>query len=356
MKLVIFGLSLSSSWGNGHATIWRGLCRALSSKGHRIVFFEKDVPYYSAHRDLTELKGVELILYPEWDDVLGVAKRRLLDADAAVVTSYCPDALSATDLVTSSRSLKVFYDLDSPVTLARLSEGAQVDYVGARGLRDFDLVFSYTGGAAIEELRTRLGAKKVEPLYGSADPDLHRRVDKVDEYRADLSYLGAYAADRQKALKAFFIEPSRRLENKRFVLGGSLYPVDFPWTQGIFYLRHVTPPMHPAFYSSSSFTLNVTRGAMARMGYCPSGRLFEAAACATPVISDKWEGIEGFFTPGSEIITVNTTQDVVDALAMTEDERLLIARRARERTLDEHTSSKRAGEFERILEKAVRGL
>lgn len=349
MKLVIFGLTVSSSWGNGHATIWRGLCRSLASRGHQVVFFERDVPYYSAHRDLTEIPGVDLCLYSQWEQAFPLAKRHLADADAGMVTSYCPDGIAAAELVLSSSAVKTFYDLDTPVTLKALKKGEKLAYIGGRGLKDFDAVFSYTGGRAVEGLKKSLGAKDVYPLYGSVDPAAHRPVKPKDEYSADLSYLGTYADDRQEALKNLFIDASKSLPEKRFTLGGSLYPESFPWTKNIYYFRHVPPPMHPAFYCSSYFTLNVTRSAMAEMGYCPSGRLFEAAACGTPVISDSWEGMDAFFKPGSEILIVSSTEDVVGALDISPGERGRIAKAARERALEEHTADRRALELEKAL-------
>src|SRR5438477_6768688 len=202
MKLVIFGLTISSSWGNGHATLWRGLCRALTGRGHHIVFFERDVPYYAAHRDLTELPGGALHLYSDWKEVLPLAKRGLADADVAIVTSYCPDGIAASELVLSSRAeVRVFYDLDTPVTLDRLRIGEPVPYLPPQGLGNFDLVLSFTGGQALEELKQQLGARRVAPLYGSVDPEVHRVVGPVDSYRCDLSYLGTYAADRQEMLR-----------------------------------------------------------------------------------------------------------------------------------------------------------
>lgn len=350
MKLVIFGLTISSSWGNGHATIWRGLCRALARRGHRIVFFERDVPYYASHRDLTGLPGIELVLYPDWDEVLPCARKHLADADAGMVTSYCPDGIVSSELVLSSRvPLRTFYDLDTPVTLKSLAEGRPVEYIGPWGLGDFDLVLSYTGGVALDALRTRLGARRVAPLYGSADPAAHRPVPADETYRADLSYLGTYAEDRQELLQSLFIEASKRLPRRRFLIGGSLYPDTFPWTRNIHYVRHVPPPDHPAFYCSSSFTLNVTRRAMADMGYCPSGRLFEAAACGTPLVSDEWEGLDRFFAPGEEIVVAHTTGEVVETLTMPEEQRGRIAAAARERALSEHTAEHRARELEGIL-------
>lgn len=353
MKLVIFGLTVSSSWGNGHATLWRGLIRALAARGHDVVFFEKDVPYYAENRDLAEIPGATLVLYPDWEANLPVARAHLADADVAMVTSYQADALAATELVLSSpAAVKTFYDLDTPVTLDALASGKPVSYVGPRGLRDFDLVLSYTGGAALRELCTRLGARRVAPLYGHVDPAVHRPVAPSEHYRADLSYLGTYAEDRQAALERLFIEPARQLPEQRFLIGGAQYPQDFPWTDNIWFRRHLPPADHPAFYSSSRFTLNVTRRAMADMGWCPSGRLFEAAACGCPVVSDVWEGLEAFFAPGSEIVFAHDTGDVIQAMRMTDEERARLARAARERTLDEHTSERRVMELEQVLDAA----
>ena len=346
MKIVVFGLTVSSSWGNGHATLWRALARALARRGHRLVFFERDVPYYAAHRDLVELPGGELRFYRAWEDVLGAARRHIADADVAMVTSYCPDGIAAAELILSiAPGRRVFYDLDTPVTLDALRRGEPVAYIGAGGLGDFDMVLSYTGGAALDELRTRLGARRVAPLYGSVDPDVHRPVPADPRYAADLSYLGTYAQDRQDALRELFVEPARRLVAQRFLIGGALYPADFPWTPNIYFVRHVPPPDHPAFYCSSRLTLNVTRRAMAEMGYCPSGRLFEAAACGTPLVSDAWPGLERFFEPGSEILVASSAEDVTAALALGADELAAVARRARERTLDQHTADRRVDDL-----------
>jgi len=353
MRIVVFGLTISSSWGNGHATLWRGLCRALARDGHAVVFFEHDAPYYRMNRDLHEVPGGRLRLYGDWAEVRAEAARELAAADVAMVTSYCPHGVEATALVEeASRPLKVFYDLDTPVTLARLAGGEPIAYIGDAGLAGFDLVLSYTGGGALDALRTRLGARRVAPLYGHVDPDVHRPVAPAEPFRADLSYLGTYAADRQQALETLFIEPARRRPRSRFLIGGAQYPQDFPWTDNIFFVRHLPPADHPAFFSSSRLTLNVTREAMARMGWCPSGRLFEAAACGAPLLSDDWEGLDAFFTPGAEILVARTTQEAVSALDLCDAELRRIAARARDRTLAEHTSARRAAELVALLEGA----
>lgn len=356
MKLVIFGLTLSSSWGNGHATLWRGLIRALTRRNHDVVFFERDVPYYAEHRDLPAMAGADLLLYPQWRRIETRARTEARQADVAIVTSYCPDAKSAAALIREEapQALSVFYDLDTPVTLARLEAGETVAYVPDEGLRDFDLVLSYTGGAALEALRNRLGARRVAALYGHVDPQAHRPAPREERFSADLSYLGTYAPDRQQALEALFVEPARRRPAHRFVLGGSGYPPDFPWAGNIWFVRHVAPPEHPPFYSSSRLTLNVTRRDMAAMGYCPSGRLFEAAACATPVLSDGWEGIERFFTPGEEILLAGSADEATAALDLPAADLARIGRAARERALDEHTSDRRAAQMLSLLDGAVR--
>jgi spore maturation protein CgeB len=350
MKLVVFGLTVSSSWGNGHATLWRGLIRALARRGWRVVFFERDVPYYAGARDLHALEQGELVLYPAWAQVRDLAARHLADADAAMVTSFCPDGIEATDLVLQApRPLHVFYDLDTPVTLERLDQGQPLSYVGPRGLADFDIVLSYTGGGALDALRDRLGARIAVPLYGHVDPDVHRPAAPRPEFAGDLSYIGTYAPDRQAALEALLVDPARQRPDLRFVIAGAQYPDSFPWSGNIFFLRHLAPPDHPGFYASSRLTLNITRGSMARMGWCPSGRLFEAAACGVPVLSDAWPGFEEFFTPGREILLARGTDDALAALDLPEAELRRIGAAARERVLDEHTSAHRAAELEALL-------
>ncbi len=351
MKIVIFGLTISSSWGNGHATLWRGLVKALVRRGNRVVFFERDVPYYAEHRDLWEIPGGELVLYSDWDSVVAEATRHADEADVAMVTSYCPDGAAASHMVLGSKARRtVFYDLDTPVTLARLEAGERPDYLPPEGLGGFDSVLSYTGGQALEELKTRLGARHVAPLYGWVDPEVHRPVDPVQTYLGDLSYLGTYAADRQATLEKLFIEPARRLPRRRFIIGGAQYPDSFPWTSNIHFVQHLPPAEHPAFFCSSTLTLNVTRDAMKRMGWCPSGRLFEAAACGVPLISDHWEGLEAFFEPGRDILVAKETDDVTTAMMLPRDHLATLARRARERTLEEHTAERRVRELRSILD------
>ena len=352
MHVVIFGLTISSSWGNGHATLWRSLVRAMVARGHTVSFYERDVAYYAEARDLTELpRGARLILYRSLDEIHVAARRDLDDADLALCTSYCPDGAAASALILESRaSIKGFYDLDTPVTLDALRSGAPVAYLPANGLRDFDLVLSYTGGRALGELRTRLGARVTVPLYGSVDPAHHHPEPRVEGMRSSLSYLGTWAADRQAAVERLFCATAAAMPGERFLIGGAQYPAEFPWQPNMFFLSHVPPEAHPAFFCSSRATLNVTRGVMAAYGFCPSGRLFEAAACGVPLVSDTWEGLDSFFAPGEEILAVETTGDVVRALSLGDTELRRIATAARERVLAEATGECRVRELERICE------
>lgn len=350
MKLVVFGLTVSSSWGNGHATLWRGLIRALARLGVQVVFFERDAPYYARHRDLWTLPAGELVLYADWSEIAPRARAEAASADAVIVTSYCPDGPAAAALACGHARRAIFYDMDTPVTLARLAAGEFVDYLPDAGLGGFDLVLSYTGGEALRRLEADLGARRAAPLYGHVDPDAHRPVPAEDALRCDLSYLGTYAADRQAAVAALFAEPARLRPNLRFLLGGSGYDTAFPWAPNISFRDHVAPPEHGAFFSSSRLTLNVTRRDMAGMGWCPSGRLFEAAACGAPILTDVWEGLDQFFTPGREILTASTTEDALAALDLTDAELAAIAHAGRERTLAAHTSDHRAAELLQLLE------
>ncbi|MDB4946105.1 MAG: hypothetical protein JWP97_5639 [Labilithrix sp.] len=345
MRIVIFGLAVSSAWGNGHATLWRGLLRGLAEQGHRVTFYEHDTPYYAAHRDLHEGRGWELVLYPSWDEVTARARADVAGADAAIVTSYQVDAQRAAETVLAGPGMRVFYDLDTPVTLEALGRGEIVPYLPVGGLRDFDLVLSYTGGAALTELERLLGARRTAPLYGSVDPEIHRPASPGERFAADLSYLGTHAPDRRPALERLFLDVASQRPDRRFFLGGAMYPEDLVIPPNVRRTTHVAPPDHAELFASSRLTLNLTRDAMARMGYCPSGRLFEAAACGAPIVTTSWEGLDAFFEPGRELVMAETTEDVLAALDLGDDALRTIARRARERALAEHTAAHRAREL-----------
>ncbi len=353
MKLTLFGLTLSSSWGNGHATPYRAIVRALARRGHRVVFYEKDVDYYARRRDFSSCDYCELVLYPEWNQVRARALADAAESDVVMCASYCPDgARIADEVLELARPLRVFYDLDAPITLSGL-EQRDLDYLRRDQIPAFDLYLSFTGGGILNELEQRWGARLARALYGCVDPDVHARVPARSDYQCSLSYMGTYAADRQQKLDALFLEPARRLSAMEFVLAGSMYPWNWMWPANVRRFEHVAPGDHPALYSSSRMTLNLTRDGMARYGFCPSGRFFEAAACGTPIVSDAWQGLDAFFHPGEEIFVVRTTEDVLDAIACSENVLAQMAASARRRTLDEHTGEHRAVELLSYCEEAL---
>ena len=354
MKITIFGLTISSSWGNGHATPYRALLRALHHLGHELHFFEKDVPYYRWHRDLDGCDYCQLTFYSDWPQVRQLALQTAQESDAVITASYLPEGILISDEILSlSHPLRVFYDLDTPITFRNLQAGG-VGYLRADQLPAFDLVLSFAGGKVIDGLEQRYGARMVRPLYGCVDPDTYFRVESQDDFVCDLSYMGTFAQDRQARLDQLFLEPARRHPEKQFVLAGSLYPWDWKGSANIRKFEHVAPHAHPSFYSSSRTTLNITRQEMIRNGWCPSGRFFEAAACGTPVITDWWEGLDYFFDLEREVRVVYSAEDVETSLQMSDEELRALAGRARQRTLEEHTGQVRAGQLLHYLEEAQR--
>lgn len=355
MKIVIFGLSITSSWGNGHATTFRALARALRMRGHRIVFFEKDVEWYGSNRDMPEPPFCDVRFYENWADVVRSARRELSDADVAMVGSYFPDGLAAIDEVFDSEvPIKTFYDIDTPITVASLRQGG-ADYLALKQVPGFDVYFSFTGGPLLQELKSKFGAQMAVPLYCSFDPEKYRFAPIKPEFQCDFSYMGTYAPDRQPKIEELFCEPARRLPARRFVLAGPQYPEQIRWPGNIERFVHVDPQSHASFYSSSRMTLNVTRREMILAGYSPSVRLFEAAACGTAIVSDSWKGLDTFLRPGREILLANSADDVTDYMShMDQTEVSAIGRRAQERVLAEHTAERRAVEFENAVSTAGR--
>ena len=352
VKITVFGLTISSSWGNGHATPYRAIFRALQRMGHQVHFFERDVPYYRSRRDFEQCNYCQITFYSDWTQIRESALDLACASDVVMTASYLPDGQRISDEVLDlARPLRVFYDLDTPVTLRNLEEGGAT-YIRADQLPEFDLVLSFTGGKILNELEHQYGARVARPLYGCVDPDVYSRVAPSPEFTCDLSYMGTYAPDRQAKVEELFLDPARRNPHKQFALAGPMYPWDWQWPENIRRIEHVSPDDHARFYSSSRMTLNLTRPEMARWGWCPSGRFFEAAACCTPIITDWWEGLDHFFALGQELQTVSVAEHVESALAMDDADLRSCAKRARQRTLDEHTGYSRAWQLLRYFEEA----
>jgi spore maturation protein CgeB len=345
MRLVFLGLSLSSSWGNGHATTYRALLKALHANGHELLFLEREQPWYAAHRDLPAPGFCTLQLYERVSD-LDRFGREIASADAVIVGSYVPDGIAVINHVTTFAPRLAFYDIDTPVTMHALRAGG-ADYLASRQVPLFDLYLSFTGGPALRELERRWGARCARALYCAVDPAQHYPI--ITGRRWKLGYIGTYSRDRQAALERLLIEPARQMPRQRFVVAGPLYPGDIDWPENVDRIDHLSPDDHSRFYSSLEWTLNLTRADMVRTGYSPSVRLFEASACGVPIISDRWPGLARFFEHGREILVADTAADVIAALQSPHGRRDSIASGARIRTLEQHTAAIRARELEAYL-------
>ena len=346
MNVVFLGLSITSSWGNGHATNYRGLVRALEQRGHDVLFLERDAPWYASHRDLPSPPFGRTELYGSLDELERFAED-VATADLVVVGSYVPDGVSVADWVLATADgLVAFYDIDTPVTLEKLGRGDD-EYLSPGLIPRFDLYLSFTGGPTLERLERDYGARRARAFHCIADPGLYRPDERASA-RWTLGYLGTYSDDRQPPLERLLIEPALRLREERFVVAGPQYPDRIEWPPNVERIEHLPPAEHRAFYAAQRYTLNVTRAQMADAGWSPSVRMFEAAACAVPVISDPWPGLEDFFVPDEEVFVAESADDVEHVLRSTsEEERCAVGERARKRVLAEHTAARRAEELER---------
>jgi spore maturation protein CgeB len=346
LSIVVLGLSLSSSWGNGHATTWRALLKSFAARGHRILFLERDVPWYAENRDLVHPSYCDLRFYRSIEELRTVWGAAIKAADAVIVGSFVPEGVEVGNLVLSSASGPVlFYDIDTPVTFRKLLAGDH-EYINPDLIPRFALYLSFTGGPMLDRLRESYGARAVA-LWCSVDADAYRPI--AAEKRWDLSYLGTYSEDRQPTLDRLLTEVARQAPDLSFVVAGPQYPETIRWPSNVQRLEHVAPAEHAAFYCSSRFTLNVTRLDMIAAGFSPSVRLFEAAACGVPIISDVWDGIDTFFSPNTEIFLADGASSVLRVLRSPE-EGAHVGTAARARVLTNHTAARRAEEMEQLLE------
>jgi spore maturation protein CgeB len=352
MKLVVLGLSITSSWGNGHATTYRGLLREFTRLGHEVTFLERDVPWYAENRDLPNPVFCATRLYRSLEELKRKHARLVAEADAVIVGSYVRDGVVVGEWVCAAAcGTKAFYDIDTPVTLAKLARGDH-EYLSPDLISRYDLYLSFTGGPTLGRLERELGSPMARALYCSVDERLYR--PQAVPLRWDLGYLGTYSDDRQPKLDRLLLEPARALPGRRFVVAGPQYPNSIVWPTNVERIEHLAPPAHPGFYAGQRFTLNVTRKDMVAAGWSPSVRLFEAASCGVPILSDVWDGLGELFRPGEEIFLVETVEDVARALRdCDETRRRAVAQAARAKVLQAHTARARAKELESFLLEAA---
>jgi spore maturation protein CgeB len=344
MNCVFLGLSITSTWGNGHATTYRGLLKELTGRGHKVTFLERDVPWYASNREFDTLPYCDIGLYGSLDELNDRYTTLIRTADVVVVGSYVPEGIAVGRWVTSTaQGCAAFYDIDTPVTLHSLKE-RRCEYISHDLFPKYHLYLSFTGGPTLSHIERRLGSPCAKALYCSVDASLY--YPEKQRVKWDLGYLGTYAADRQPSLKQLLIDVAELQPPSRFAVAGPQYPADIRWPKNVDRIEHLPARDHREFYNSQRFTLNVTRQDMIQAGYSPSVRLFEAAACGVPIISDKWPGLSRLFEPYTEILPVSSTADVASYLRMRDDQRQEIAENARKCVLRFHTAAVRAQEFE----------
>jgi spore maturation protein CgeB len=352
LDIVIFGLSITSSWGNGHATTYRALIKALARRGHRVTFIERDTAWYRANRDLDQPEYCRVELYANLPEVARRFSSAVSEADLVILGSYVPDGSILADWITSKAGgVTAFYDIDTPVTLANLENGT-IDYLTPRLIPRFDLFLSFTGGPVLRLIEERYGSRRARPLYCAADIDQHAPIDVPARW--SMGYLGTYSEDRQATLDRFLVKCARHFKDQQFAVAGAQYPKSLSWPINVEIFEHLPPQQHSAFYCAQHFTLNITRADMMASGHSPSVRLFEAAACGVPIISDAWTGLDTFFKPGEEILPASTTSDVIEILSTMSDEtRKSIGAAARRRLLRNHTPEHRAKDLESYYAEAL---
>ena len=351
LSLVVLGLSITSSWGNGHATTYRALVREITARGHDVLFLERDQPWYADNRDMPVPPHGRTVVYRSLDELRDRFSRHIRHADAVIVGSYVPDGITVADWVLAeARGIRAFYDIDTPVTMSALERGT-CEYLAPRQIAQFDLYLSFTGGPTLTRLEREFGSPAARALHCSFDPELYY-PEQGAEVRWDLGYLGTYSDDRQPTLDCLLLKAARNWPAGRFIVAGPQYPKTIGWPGNVEREIHVSPAHHRTFYTGQRFTLNVTRADMVRAGWSPSVRLFEAAACGVPIISDEWPGLGEFFVPGREIFVSRSADDTLRLLrALPDDVRLEAAERARARVTASHTAAHRAADLEtRIVE------
>jgi spore maturation protein CgeB len=353
MKIVILGLSITSSWGNGHATTYRSLMRELVRRKHDVLFLERDQPWYAANRDMPHPPFGRTEIYRNVAELKRRFGSEIAAAECVIVGSFIPEGKAIGEWVTNSGSaVKAFYDIDTPITLEKIAED-DCDYLSADLIARYDLYLSFTGGPTLDLIEREYGSPMARALFCSVDPDEYFPERSTKKWA--LGYLGTFGEDRQRKLNSLLLAPATMMPSRQFVVAGPQYPKKIRWPANVHRITHLSPGKHRAFYNSQSFTLNVTRAAMVRAGFSPSVRLFEAASCGTPIISDEWPGLKTLFRPGEEILIARDARDVLDILCgMPEHVARVIASRARERVLTEHTSAHRALELEQLINSAGR--
>jgi spore maturation protein CgeB len=352
MRVAFFGSSLVSSYWNGAATYYRGMISALAARGHRITFFEPDAYERQQHRDIKDPAWADVVVYnPDESAALeAVSQARGFDViiKASGVGVFDTLLEQAVLSLKNSTNLIAFWDVDAPATLDRVNQNPYDSF--RRLIPNFDVIFTYGGGDPVIKAYERLRARDCVPVYNALDPATHYPVERDPRFDADLGFLGNRLPDREARVEEFFLEPAVRLPHMRFLLGGAGW-IDKPMSANVKYFDHVYTCDHNAFNSTPRAVINISRESMARYGFSPATRVFEAAGAAACLITDNWQGIDLFLEPDREILVANSAGEVVEhLLSLTPDRTRTLGVAARKRVLAHHTYSQRALQVERVLE------
>ena len=355
MHIAFFGSSLLSSYWNGAATYYRGIIAALARQGYRITFYEPDAFDRQQHRDMDPPDWAEVVVYEPTVEAMQAAFRHAAGADIIVkasgVGALDNEILAATVAEAAKGKLGIFWDVDAPATLAEIDGDTRHPLRAA--LKRLDCVLTYGGGSPVVEAYRRVGARRCVPIYNALDPETHFPVAPQSRFTADLAFLGNRLPDREARVDAFFFEAARLRPDRKFLLAGSGWE---PWQlpPNVEFIGHLSTRDHNAFNCSPLAVINISRKSMATTGFSPATRVFEAAGAGACLMTDGWEGISEFLTPGEEVIVINDARDVARALAsLTPQRARQIGEGARRRVLREHTYNQRAQIVDRVLSELV---
>ena len=357
MNIAFFGSSLVSAYWNGAATYYRGILRAMHSRGHRITFYEPDAYDRQRHRDIDDPPYAKVVIYDPADDR---AVQRCLDeardqaelvvkaSGVGVLDDYLEARVAA---MQAPQRIVAFWDVDAPATLDRVQDDEDDPF--RQAIPAYDLVLTYGGGQPVIDAYTALGAQRCVPIYNALDPSTHFPVDPDRRFDADLAFLGNRLPDREARVEAFFLEPAKALSDKRLLLGGSGWE-DKPMPDNVRRIGHVGTSDHNAFNCTPLAVLNISRESMARYGFSPATRVFEAAGAGACLITDAWTGLEQFLEPGTEVLVARSGDEVVEHLrCLTPPRAKAIGRAAHQRVVNHHTYDHRAAWLEQVLRQTL---
>jgi spore maturation protein CgeB len=361
LRIAFFGSSLVSSYWNGAATYYRGLLRALAARGHEITFYEPDAFERQQHRDMAEdPPWASVVVYPPFRHSAAQALASAQEADVIVKASGVGvldewlerEVLNSHGRRSRCRALKIFWDVDAPATLERLRNDPDDPFRAL--IPHYDAVFTYGGGQPVVDAYSRLGARLCQPIYNALDPATHYPVEPDPRFRGALGFLGNRLPDREARVHEFFFKTVAALPRSRFLLGGSGWDNGILPFDNLHVLGHVYTCDHNAFNCSPLAILNINRDSMARNGFSPPTRVFEAAGAGACLIMDRWAGVEEFLQPDSEVLLAASGAEVIAHLqGLTAEKARRIGAAARQKILDRHTYERRALQVENILQTAL---